>query len=196
MPARIDAELRRNQVVTAAFRLVVAEGIVGLSLRKVAAESGLNIGSVRHYFHDHEDLLATAADEVCGRMGQRLGRHSIAALPGLSGEWAVDALQSLLEELLPVDEERRIESIVLLEFIVAARTRPVFRPATERMAADMRAVVTDALRALDVPEPAEEAERLTAIMEGLGLDAVTPHGSLGVERIRGTLRAHLRSLLM
>ncbi|GAA5090432.1 TetR/AcrR family transcriptional regulator [Nocardia iowensis] len=195
MPARIDAEQRRQHVVEAAFRLVVAEGLEGLSLRKVAVESGLNIGSVRHYFDDHQDLLAAAATEVGDRMGRRLARHPVAALRGLTGERAVDALQSLLEELLPVDEERRVESIVLLEFIVAARTKPVFRPVTEQMAADLRQVVTDALRALAVPEPAEEAERITAIMEGLSLDAVTPHGSLGVERLRKTLRTHVCSVL-
>ncbi|QBS40945.1 TetR/AcrR family transcriptional regulator [Nocardia sp. CS682] len=195
MPARIDAEQRRRHVVEAAFRLVVAEGLDGLSLRKVAVESGLNIGSVRHYFDDHQDLLAAAAAEVGDRMGQRLSRHPIAALRDLTGRRAVDALQSLLEELLPIDEERRVESIVLLEFIVAARTKPVFRPVTEQMAADLRQAVTDALRALAVPEPREQAELLTAIMEGLSLDAVTPHGSLTVERLRKTLRAHLRSLL-
>ena len=44
MPVRIDPEKRRQQVLEAAFRLVVAEGIDGVSLRKVAEESGLNIG--------------------------------------------------------------------------------------------------------------------------------------------------------
>ena len=44
MPARIDPEQRRQQVIEAAFRLVVAEGMEGVSLRKVADESGLNIG--------------------------------------------------------------------------------------------------------------------------------------------------------
>ncbi|MFJ9113676.1 TetR/AcrR family transcriptional regulator [Streptomyces sp. NPDC102283] len=196
MPARIDLEKRRKDVVEAAFRLLVAEGITGLSLRKVAVESGLNIGSVRHYFDDHRNLLVAAADEVGDRMGKRLTRRPTDTLVGLDGEPAVDALQALVEELLPLDDERRVESIVLMEFIVAARVNPVFRPVTERMAADMRQVITQALDVLGVPEPAEEAERLIAILGGLILDAVTPHGSLGNERVRRTLRAHLRSVLV
>ncbi|WP_222595020.1 TetR family transcriptional regulator C-terminal domain-containing protein [Nocardia ninae] len=134
--------------------------------------------------------------EVGDRIGQRLSCHRSAALRGLTGRRAVDALQSLLEELLPIDEERRVETIVLLEFIVAARTKPVFRPVTEQMAGDMRQVVTDALRGLAVLEPREQTALLTAIIEGLSLDAVTPNGSLGVERLRRTLRAHIRSLLV
>lgn len=175
---------------------MAAEGITGLSLRKVAAESGLNIGSVRHYFDDHRNLLVAAVTEVGDRMGKRLTRYSTDTLVGLDGEPAVDALQALLEELLPLDDERRVESIVLTEFIVAARVNPIFRPVTEQMAADMRQVITHALGVLDVSEPAEEAERLIAILGGLILDAVTPHGSLGDERIRRTLRAHLRSVLV
>ncbi|MFJ5049002.1 TetR/AcrR family transcriptional regulator [Streptomyces sp. NPDC088719] len=170
--------------------------MAGLSLRKVAVESGLNIGSVRHYFDDHRNLLVAAANEVGDRMGKRLTRWSADTLAGLDGEPAVDALQALVEELLPLDDERRVESIVLMEFIVAARVNPVFRPVTERMAADMRQVITQALEVLRVPEPAEEAERLVAIVGGLVLDAVTPHGSLGDERVRRTLRAHLRSVLV
>ncbi|WP_280468436.1 TetR/AcrR family transcriptional regulator [Nocardia cyriacigeorgica] len=196
MPARIDLEQRRKDVIEAAFRLVVAGGLTDLSLRKVAAESGLNIGSVRHYFDDHRNLLIAAATEVGDRMEKRLTRYSTDTLAGLEGESAVDAVQALLEELLPLDDERRVESIVLMEFIVAARVNPVFRPVTEQMAADMRQVIADALGVLDVPEPAEEAERLTALIGGLALDSVTPHGSLSVERLRRTLRAHLRSVLV
>ncbi|MFI6081770.1 TetR/AcrR family transcriptional regulator [Streptomyces sp. NPDC051217] len=196
MPARIDLEQRRKDVIEAGFRLLVAEGLSGLSLRKVAAESGLNIGSVRHYFDDHQNLLIAAATEVSDRMGKRLTRYSTDTLVGLEGESAVDAFQALVEELLPIDEERRVESIVLMEFIVAARVNPIFRPVTEKMAADMRLVITDALVVLDVPEPAEEAERLVAVLGGLIVDSVTPHGSLGVARLRKTLRAHLCSILV
>ncbi|WP_327148470.1 TetR/AcrR family transcriptional regulator [Nocardia sp. NBC_01329] len=195
MPARIDAEKRRRDVVEAAFRLVVSEGLTGLSLRKVAAESGLNIGSVRHYFDDHRDLLVAAVTEVGDRMGDRLTRHSTGTLRGLTGTPAVDALQALVEELLPIDDERRAESIVLLEFIVAARVNPIFRPATEQMAVDLHDVITDALRVLEVPEPGEQARRLTAIIGGLTIDMVTPHGSISVESLRKTLRAHLFSIL-
>ncbi|MEV5975992.1 TetR family transcriptional regulator C-terminal domain-containing protein [Streptomyces sp. NPDC052114] len=196
MPARIDLEQRRRDVVDAAFRLLVDEGFGGLSLRKVAAESGLNIGSVRHYFDDHRHLLVAAATEVGDRMGKRLTRYEPHALAGLRGEAAVDALQALLEELLPLDAERHVESVVLMEFIVAARVNPDFRPVTERMAADMRQVVAQALRVLGVAEPAEEAERVVAVVGGLALDAVTPHGSLGAERMRKTLRAQVRSVLV
>lgn len=191
MPALVDPDERRNHVVAAAFRLVLAEGMRGLTLRKVSDEAALNIGSVRHYFTGHDDLLAAAAEEVANRMGRR-----ILARPPLTSDDTspIDSLQGLLEELLPLDDERRDEAIVLGEFITASRTTPAFRPACAQMAADMRQVIADALATLAVTEPTEEAELLTAVLVGLTSDAVTPHGALPPDRIRLTLRRHLHRL--
>jgi hypothetical protein len=61
--------------------------------------------------------------------------------------------------------------------------------------ADVLAPVADALAALAVPDAATSAAQLTALISGLTIDAVTPHGSISVERLRATLRAHLRMLL-
>lgn len=193
--ARIDPCERRRDIVRAAFRLVVAEGVAGMSLRKVAAESGLNIGSVRHYFRGHDELLIAAAEEAGDRMGRRLAGHPVEALRGLAGDAARDALQELVEAVLPMDEERRLEAIVVTELIVASRTRPVFAPSAERMGVDLRQVIAAALEALGVPDPAGRAAGLTAVIGGLTLDALTPHGRLAPDRMRAILRQHLRLIL-
>ncbi|MEU3269766.1 TetR family transcriptional regulator C-terminal domain-containing protein [Saccharomonospora sp. NPDC006951] len=195
MPARIDPEKRRRDVIEAAFRLVVAEGLEGVSLRKVAEESGLNIGSVRHYFDGHLDLLSAAAEEAGNRMGGRLAGHPAGNLRGLRGEAALDALQALVESVLPVDDARRDEAIVVVELIMASRTMPVFRAMSARMAADLAAVLREAFGALDVPDPECAAAQVAAVIGGLTIDTVTPHGGLSVEALRAVLRAHLRTLL-
>jgi len=195
MPARIDPEQRRQQVIEAAFRLVIADGIEGVSLRKVADESGLNIGSVRHYFDGHHDLLTAAAEEAGNRMGRRLAEHPVKRLRGLRGDAALDALQALVETVMPVDDARRAETIIVVEFVIASRTRPVFRAMSERMGTDLSAVMRDALDALDLPDPDLAAAQLVAVVGGLTMDAVTPHGGLSADRVREILRAQLRLLL-
>lgn len=195
MPARIDADFRRKEAVEAALRLVVAEGIDGLSLRKVADESGLNIGSVRHYFDGHHDLLAAAAQEAGDRMGHRLAKYPVEHLRGLRGSNAIDALQALIEEVLPVDEQRREESIVVAEFVMASRTRPVFHAMSERMGTDLAEVISEALVMLGAQDPDTGTARLVAVIGGLTLDAVTPHGALTPERIRQVLRVEVQILL-
>lgn len=195
MPARIAPEHRRRQVIEAAFRLVIADGIESVSLRKVADEAGMNIGSVRHYFDGHQDLLTAAAEEAGERMGRRLAEHPVDALRGLRGGPAVDALQALVETVMPLDDSRRAEAIIVVELIMASRTRPVFRAMSERMGADLSAVMRDALDALGLPDPDLAAAQLVAVIGGLTMDAVTPHGELSADRLREVLRAHLRLLL-
>lgn len=195
MPARIDADLRRQEVVEAALRLVVSEGIDGLSLRKVADESRLNIGSVRHYFSGHHDLLAAAAQEAGDRMGHRLAKHPVERLSGLRGSNAIDALQELIEEVLPLDERRREEPIAVVELVMASRTKPVFHTMSERMGSDLAEVISEALIALGAQDPDTGTARLVAVIGGLTLDAVTPHGALTPERIRQVLRAEVQVLL-
>lgn len=195
VPARIEPEARRRQVIEAAFRLVVTEGVAGMSLRKVAAESGLNIGSVRHYFDGHHDLLVAAAQEAGERMGRRLASHPAEGLRGLTGNAAADAFQALVEELLPLDDDRHDEAVVVVELILASRTRTAFHAAVARMGEDLIDVLTDAFKALDTSVPETRAAQLSALIGGLTLDAITPHGALSIDQLRSTLRSHLRMQL-
>lgn len=195
MHARLAPEERRLQVIEAAFRRVVAEGTEGLSLRKVADEADMNIGSVRHYFDGHTDLLAAAADEAGRRMGCRLADHEVEDFRGLTGTAALDALQSLVETVLPIDEARRDEAIVVVELIMASRTMPAFRATSKRMAEDLSSVLRSALDALDVPEAELGAAQIAAMIGGLTIDSVTPHGNLSAGRLRTILRTHLQMLL-
>lgn len=190
--ARRDAA--RQRIVEAVFRLVVRGGVGEASLRKVAEESGINIGSVRHYFGSHEALLVAAAEEVGARMERRL--LAAAALP--SGATAVqrrDRLEAVVRALLPQGLDERQELVVLVEFIVAARLRPEFRAVADRMGADMRRVLTQALEAAGVSDSRLEAERLAVVLEGITFEAVYPHGSAGAPDLVAVLRHHIGSLI-
>ena len=84
---------------------------------------------------------------------------------------------------------------MVVELIMASRTMPVFRATSARMATNLDAVLLEALECLRVPEADLAAAQLAAIIGGLTLDAVTPHGALSVDRLRAVLRSHLRMLL-
>lgn len=192
VPVRVDAEARRRHIVDAALRLIVRGGIAAATFRKVAAEADLNIGSVRHYFADHESLVVAVATEVGDRMGQRLTRHPA---PGNGDrEAARRHLLAVLAELVPLDEERHREAVVLLEVIAASRLDPAFGPVVRQMAADLRRVLTGAVAATGTADPARAAAHLAALVAGLSLDAVTPHGSVDRATIRTVLERHVATL--
>lgn len=64
MPKIVDPGARRRAVADAVLRVIGREGVEGASLRNVAEEAGLAIGSVRHYFRDHDELLLFTMREL------------------------------------------------------------------------------------------------------------------------------------
>ena len=72
VPKIVDAEARRQEVVEAVFRIIASDGLERASLREVADEAGLAVGSVRHYFASSDELLihsfAVVIDRIAGRL--------------------------------------------------------------------------------------------------------------------------------
>jgi AcrR family transcriptional regulator len=50
MPKLIDHEVRRLELVEAAWRVILRDGAGRVSVRAVAAEAGVSAGSLRHLF--------------------------------------------------------------------------------------------------------------------------------------------------
>ena len=105
MPKIVDAEARRAEVVEAVLRIIAVDGLERASLREVADEAGLAVGSVRHYFAGSEELLsysfAAVVDGIILRLADALARmHD--ETPGTREHH--DAVLTLLGELLPLDE--------------------------------------------------------------------------------------------
>ena len=146
MPKFVDAALRRQEVVEAVFRIIAADGLERASLREVADEAKLAVGSVRHYFASSDELLTHAfgavVDRIVGRLtaaDERLG----ALRPGTAAHH--EAVVALLGELLPLDEERAVDACVWMAFKNAARTKPFLAVEADRshraVAASMGRVV-------------------------------------------------------
>ncbi|MCA5895190.1 TetR family transcriptional regulator C-terminal domain-containing protein [Isoptericola sp. NEAU-Y5] len=203
MPKLVDPVERREHIVRAVLRLVAREGFAGASLRNVAAESGLNIGSVRHYFTSHTELVLFAMTSMVERVSARLLGHVEAAAHWERRPLAARraTVQAALEELLPLDEDRHAEVAVFVEFAAAARTDPALAAAARKAAAGTRGfvarlteryVTTDGMRpGLD---PAVEAARLWALLDGVATQAVLQPQLVTAETCRQVLDTHLRSL--
>lgn len=196
MPKQVDPVQRRRDVVDAVFRLVVRDGVTAASLRNIAAEAGLSIGSVRHYFDSSEALLEHAARE----MAQRVEARIVARLPGLESALAGDdrraafaAVLGLVEELLPLDDERRAEAVVWLAFTELSRTTPALRPYAAELLHASRVMALEITRSAGRPD--EAAEVLAACVDGVILAAVHDPRGYPPERQRH-LVAHQLMLVL
>jgi AcrR family transcriptional regulator len=73
--ATTDKGIERAQEVLAAARaLVVAEGFAGLSMRRVAAEAGMSLSNVQHYFSSKEALTEAVMLGMLAEIQDRVDR--------------------------------------------------------------------------------------------------------------------------
>ncbi|UKY54462.1 TetR/AcrR family transcriptional regulator [Streptomyces inhibens] len=203
MPKLVDPEARRREVVDALFRVVVRDGLQRTSLRAVADEAGLNIGSLRHYFSSQQELMDFAMQSMLDGLTDRLLQH-VERIGDLSRHPRPERLRlvaDLLAELLPLDERRRAEVTVFLDFNAAARTNPALRDLSHQAATGTRRLVRRVLTRLDESATLRpgrdidiETERLTALLDGLGLSAVRHPDVLSAQACAQVLRVHLEDL--
>lgn len=57
MPRRNVSAERREQILQAAQRVFAREGLANARMEQVAAEAGLSVGILYHYFKDRDDLI-------------------------------------------------------------------------------------------------------------------------------------------
>ena len=68
MPKRVYLLAQRRSIAEAVFRLAVARGADAVSMRDVAAEAGVSLGMVQHYFRSKDEMLLFALDHMRDRV--------------------------------------------------------------------------------------------------------------------------------
>ena len=215
MPKFVDAALRRQEVVEAVFRIVAADGLERASLREVADEAELAVGSVRHYFASSDELLAHSFGVVVDRVVRRLtaaDERLAEAQPGTPEHH--EGVLTLLGEFLPLDEERAVDACVWMAFKAAARTKPFLAPEADRSHRAVAAIVGRLVMDLsagagtdtdttgtDGPDAATvqqrlvtEAERLLATLDGLTMHALLQPEWMTAQMCSDVLESHLNGL--
>ncbi|MFC8179182.1 TetR/AcrR family transcriptional regulator [Rhodococcus sp. NPDC057297] len=119
MPRLVDHEVRRRQVTDAVRRVICAGGLESVTFQTVAAEAGFSVRLVQYYFGTKKEfLLAThrsVMDDAGARFMKRWSELGTDPTPR-------EALRAVLTELLPLDEPRREEVLILGAFGWAAIT--------------------------------------------------------------------------
>ncbi|MFI0943149.1 TetR/AcrR family transcriptional regulator [Streptomyces sp. NPDC021020] len=196
MPKVVDHDERRAELAAALWRVALREGFDAVSVRSVARESGWSAGALRHYFADRTAMVLFAVDHAVAAVRER-----IAAANAASGALSPEFVQAHLEQLLPLDDERRLESEAWFALVVLAHRDPA--------AAERRAEVDDLIR--DSVEsavaalaelgrlgagrtPATEGARLHALLDGLVLQLLAAPPRLTAARARALLADHLADL--
>jgi DNA-binding transcriptional regulator YbjK len=72
MPKLVDPDQRRSELAQAVWTVIRRDGLQRASVRNVAREAGLSMGSLRHYFASQSELLCFAMQLVGDRARARV----------------------------------------------------------------------------------------------------------------------------
>lgn len=109
MPKIVDWDARRDEILSATWRVIARDGIARATIRAIAREAGYSPGILAHYFDDKADILGSALLMSHRRVAARMD----AGTAGLSG---LDALKVVMLEALPLDERRDLEAQIEISF--------------------------------------------------------------------------------
>ncbi|HXD61182.1 MAG TPA: TetR/AcrR family transcriptional regulator [Lacisediminihabitans sp.] len=109
MSRQANHDQRRIQIIEATWRIIARGGFAAATMREIAAEAGFANGGLKHYFTNKDELLAAAFQRTFYRINER------AALT-VGESKGLEAIRCLCLEMLPLDEERTVESRVTVAF--------------------------------------------------------------------------------
>lgn len=194
MPKEVDHPARRRELADAACRAIASNGLAGTTLADIAEESGWSIGSIRYYFPNKDELVASALWRAGERVDERIRRRT-------AGGMTMNDLRIAATELLPLDAERREISLVYLAFQAQAAVVPALADAAEgaaqRLQEPLAARIAHLVKAGELPahlDAEQEAARLRVLLDGLHLQLLTTPRHTSAEWALAVLDDHLAAL--
>jgi AcrR family transcriptional regulator len=166
MPKKIDPEVRRRELVEALWRVTRRDGWEAVSIRHVAAEAGVSIGMVQHYFTTKDDLLRFAMDMIGQDYGQRVVRR-VGELPEPRDPRAI--VEIVLDELMPRDGRGRAEVQAAAAFLGRAMLHPEIATSLVADGARLTHALAEQIRRGQPANanPERDAAGLLALADGL-----------------------------
>ncbi|MEV6817144.1 TetR family transcriptional regulator C-terminal domain-containing protein [Nocardiopsis dassonvillei] len=196
MPRQVDHGQRRREIAEAVCSLVSARGLEAVSLRDVAAEAGISMGRVQHYFRTKDEMLLFALEYVGGRDVAGV-REALAGLPEPPEPRAV--VRTVLTGLLGGAPEQLEAQRVSVAFQARALVEPGLAESLLRGYAGLQALLEDVVRrgvasgeAAEGTDPETAATAVLALVDGLRAQTLLGHGTR--ERALAVLDDHLNRL--
>lgn len=194
MPKIVDHEKQRQLVAEAALRLIKKGGLEHATVRNIAVEAGLSVGSMRHYFSTQADLFAFCMNIFLTRVQNRVESMEL-------GEDVFQGLQAILLQFLPLDADRKMEMEVWLSFHAKALIHPALQSLSARMYEGIQHAIMFVLNTLTEHRLAKEnlnttleAYKLNALLDGLAMHLITHPHTLSHDMAKQIVSQHLQSL--
>lgn len=74
-PARPQSTGRREQIIGAALTVMISNGVHNTTTRKIAEAAGVNVATLHYHFHDKEEIIFSAMEELASSYRNTLSAH-------------------------------------------------------------------------------------------------------------------------
>lgn len=188
MPRRIDRDARKAQLAEAVWRIIRDRGIGAVSVRSVADQASVAVGSLRHVFPTRAELLQFSAELMVQRATER-----IRAVPRPQDDQRY-ALE-VVKQLLPLEPDSRAELEVNLALIAESPALPELLPIRDHAYQELAEACTRLVEVLvgrpRDPRIVEQGRRLHAIVDGLAIHLLmhpaSEESGWAIDIVRGEL---------
>ena len=190
----VDHNKKRKLIAEAAWKIIEKEGIEKASIRRVAAEAGMSPGALRHYFSTKDEMLLFIIEYYIEE-GKKRSDHK---------EWSKNPLQAVEEvllELVPIDEEKKIETSVWWIFALRSLTSDALKEKKDEMTDGTYDLATSMIKILTLKGILSESvnadlesSRLSALIEGLSFHALIRPDIYTPEKVKEVINYHLKTL--
>jgi AcrR family transcriptional regulator len=194
MPKIVDWDARRDEILSATWRVIARDGIAKATIREIAREAGCSRGILAHYFDDKADILGSALVMSHRRVAARMDARAA----GLAG---LDALRVIMLEALPLDAPRDLEAQIEISFwgraLGTAELRDLQHTEFERLCSRLRRHLSEARDRGEVAEGVDldlATHQLVVLIDGISAERVLYPGRVTPARQVEMLDALLDSL--
>ncbi|MGW5055477.1 TetR/AcrR family transcriptional regulator [Actinokineospora sp. NPDC004072] len=172
----------RTEILRATLRVIGAEGVAGVTNRRIAREAGVSLGSITYHFDTQSALLRETMLLFVAEETERLA--SVAALHRSSV--TVDEAAALVERIVE-NTAFGSEQIAPLELYIHAGRDAALRDAAATCFAAYDDLATTVLTALGLADPERLAGPVVALIAGLQLRRLAT-GAPGPTTVADALR--------
>jgi AcrR family transcriptional regulator len=194
VPKIVDHTQRRMEIVEAAWRVIAERGIDEVTTRQIARQAGYSHGVLAHYFASKDAILLAALELSHERINERYEQQTRNA-----SAW--EALQAVLDDNLPEDDQRELETRVEMSFWERSLNNPELGGVQESESSRLQ----ELLRGLLVGSQESEAVRrdlavddvlalLAALIDGLSLHVLLYPDRFPTGRASGLMASFLSLL--
>lgn len=190
------SEMRRAQLIRAAYKVVSRKGYYNFTIKDIAKESGLSSGLVHYYFKNKQDLLLNLLKDLNRNMKSYLNKELVMAQDPLH------KLITYMDQAFSLAVREKEYFFVVIDFWTQTQRNPRMRQANNRLLQSYRdecaAILKEGIAAgvFNEVDVKFTATTIVAVIQGAIIQYVLDNEAFDYEQYSTKIKDYITSILI